>query len=238
MGDLPFIVYFDFEMTTGDSVLHDQKIYFISYCQIYAFHPKLKLPKILVFSSFQQNFDQITSLHHQSQEHIPYFDQITMSQMKETAMRVLYKENTVALTEIFVLWLKFAIDTPVKCFNSTIKAKFLELGISENKNLWRKKSIRPCKNYLQYLRFKLCLSFCKGHKETLNLTTWFDFIVQQEYLFLKNIRKCNDFETLECFYESFKCAFEIVTLFKNENFKLQEIEQEKFREFLENFCAY
>ena len=70
MGDLPFIVYFDFEMTTGDSVFHEQKIYFTSYYQVYAFHPKLKLPKILVFSSFQQNFDQITSLHHQSQEHI------------------------------------------------------------------------------------------------------------------------------------------------------------------------
>ena len=139
MGDLPFIVYFDFEMTTGDSVLHDQKIYFISYCQIYAFHPKLKLPKILVFSSFQQNFDQITSLHHQSQEHIPYFDQITICQMKDTAMRVLYKENTVALTEIFVLWLKFTNDTLVKCFNSTIKAKFLEFGTFWKQEFMEKK---------------------------------------------------------------------------------------------------
>ena len=30
--------------------------------------------------------------------------------------------------------------------------------------------------------FKLCLSSYEGHEQTLNLTTWFDFIVQQEYL--------------------------------------------------------
>ena len=32
MGYLPFPVYFDFETTTGDCILHDQKIYVISYC--------------------------------------------------------------------------------------------------------------------------------------------------------------------------------------------------------------
>ena len=70
MGDLPFTVYFDFETTTGDSVLFDKKMYVISYCQVYAFHPKLKLRKIVVFRSFQQNYDEITSLDHLSQEHI------------------------------------------------------------------------------------------------------------------------------------------------------------------------
>ena len=89
-------------------------MYVISYCQVYAFHPKLKLPKIVVFRSFQQNYDEITSLDHLSQEHIPYFDQVTMSQMKDAAMKVLYKENTVALVELFASELKFTIDTLVK----------------------------------------------------------------------------------------------------------------------------
>lgn len=35
MGDLPFNVYFDFETTTGDSVLHYPKMFGLSYCQIY-----------------------------------------------------------------------------------------------------------------------------------------------------------------------------------------------------------
>ena len=127
MGDLPFTVYFDFETTTGDSVLLDKKMYVISYSQVYTFHPKLKLPKIAVFRSFQQNYDEITSLDHLFQEQIPYFNQVTMSQMKDAAKRVLYKENTVALAELFPLELRFTIDTLVKWFNSTIKTKFLEL---------------------------------------------------------------------------------------------------------------
>ena len=30
MGDLPFTGYFDFERTTGDSILHDPKMFGIS----------------------------------------------------------------------------------------------------------------------------------------------------------------------------------------------------------------
>ena len=76
MGDLPFTVCFDSETTSGDSVLLDKIMYVISCCQVYTFHPKLKLPKIVVFRIFQQHYDEITSLDHLSQEHIPYFDQL------------------------------------------------------------------------------------------------------------------------------------------------------------------
>ena len=141
MGDLPFTVYFDFETTTGDSVLLDKKNYVISYCQVYALHLKLKLPKIVVFRSLQQNYDEIASLGHLSQEHIPYFDQLSMSQMKDAAMRVLCKENIVALAELFASQLQFTIDTLVKLFNSTIKTKFLELDNFQKQAFMEKKSI-------------------------------------------------------------------------------------------------
>ena len=36
MRDFPFMVYFDFETTTSDSVINDKKMYVISYCQVYA----------------------------------------------------------------------------------------------------------------------------------------------------------------------------------------------------------
>ena len=47
----------------------------------------------------------------------------------------------------------------------------------------------------------------------------------------------NESETLESFYESFEYFLEILILLKNENFKLQEMEREKLREFLGNCCA-
>ena len=54
IGDLPFVVYFDFETTTGDSILHDSKMFVISYCQICSFHPDLKLDKIIIFVAFNK----------------------------------------------------------------------------------------------------------------------------------------------------------------------------------------
>ena len=48
LGDLPFVIYFDYETTTGDSVFKDKNIFVTSYCQIYEFHPDLiNLDKII-----------------------------------------------------------------------------------------------------------------------------------------------------------------------------------------------
>ena len=49
LGDVPFTVYFDFETTTGDSAFFKPKMFVVSYCQIYSFHPSLKLEKIVFF---------------------------------------------------------------------------------------------------------------------------------------------------------------------------------------------
>ena len=61
MHDLPFTVYFDFETITGNSAIDDKKK-FVSYCQVFAFQASLKLLNVVVFWSFQHNFEEITSL--------------------------------------------------------------------------------------------------------------------------------------------------------------------------------
>ena len=143
----------------------------------------------------------------------------------------------VAFAELFALELKFTIDTLVKWFNSTIKTKFLEVDNFQKQAFMEKNPLDLAKIACSICGFKLCLSSYEGHEQTLNLTTWFDFIVQQEYLSLKNIGVYNESETLESFYDSFEYFLEILTLLKNENFKRQEMEQEKLREFLKNCYA-
>ena len=59
LGYVPFTVYFDFETTTGDSVFFDPKMFLVSYCQIYSFHPALGLDKIAIFGSFQQSAEEM-----------------------------------------------------------------------------------------------------------------------------------------------------------------------------------
>ena len=99
-------------------------MYIISYCQIFVFHPALNLQKIVIFRSFQQNFEEIISLDHFSQDQVRFFDIITIKQMRDSALSVLSKEKTTFLSEFFALELKFTIDTLVKWFNSNLNKNF------------------------------------------------------------------------------------------------------------------
>ena len=63
-GDLPFSVYYDFETTTGGVVFFDQKMYVVSYCIIVPFHPDLKIPRLIISRSYDQNQNGLTSLSH------------------------------------------------------------------------------------------------------------------------------------------------------------------------------
>ena len=97
--DLPFTVYFDFEITTGGSILHDSKMFVISYCQNYSFHPNWKLDEIVIYRSFQQNAEEIYRVDHFSQEHVRFFGTVTFDQMKEAAANV--RQKSTSLSELF-----------------------------------------------------------------------------------------------------------------------------------------
>ena len=79
----------------------------------------------------------------------------------------------------------------------------------------------------------LSLSSREGPERTLNLTTWLDFIVQQKYLFIKNIysqeyiENTDNLKTLEDFYGSFEYFLEVVTLLKNENFRSLDMNKKR-----------
>ena len=87
----------------------------------------------------------------------------------------------------------------------------------------------------------LSLSSHEGPERTLNLTTWLDFIVQQGYLFIKNIYSqeyidnTDNLKTLEDF--SFEYFLGVVTLLKNENFRSLDTEKmERLKDFFEMCC--
>ena len=117
MGDFPFTVYFDFETTTGDSVIDGKRMFVISYCQICAFHPALNVGKIVIFRSFQQNADEINSLDHFQQGHVKFFDPVTIKHVRHAATNAISRKKTTSLSEFFSVELKFTIDTLTKWFN-------------------------------------------------------------------------------------------------------------------------
>ena len=136
---MPFTIYFDFETTTGNSAFSDPKIYVISYCQIYSFHPSLNLDKIVIFQSFQQTAEEIYDLSHFKCEHVPYFNKTAMSKLKDAAEAVLAREKSTWLVELFSVELKCTVDTLNDWFLSILKPKFLEVDIIKKKKAIKKK---------------------------------------------------------------------------------------------------
>ena len=64
LGDLPFTIYYDFETTIGSVVFFDAKMYVVTYCMVAAFHPDLKVSRLVIFGSYNQNENALTSLSH------------------------------------------------------------------------------------------------------------------------------------------------------------------------------
>ena len=86
------------------------KMYVISYCQIYLFHPPLNLDKVVIFRSFQQAAKEIYDLSHFKQEHVPFFNKTTFYQLKDAASAALAREKATSLAELFSIELKFTVD--------------------------------------------------------------------------------------------------------------------------------
>ena len=119
------------------------------------FNPSLNLQKIVVFRSFQQNFEEITSLDHFLQKHIPFFDQVTTAQMTDAVTKVL----------------KFTLDTLVNWFNSVSRQKYLEQNYFQKRAFIVKNPLDLSKTTCCIRGFMPSLSSCEGSEQTLNLMT-------------------------------------------------------------------
>ena len=74
-------------------------MYVVSYCIIVAFHPDLKIPRLIIFRSYDQNKNVLTSLSHfealennffKDQEN---FDRTTLKQLEDAAFSVFNREK-------------------------------------------------------------------------------------------------------------------------------------------------
>ena len=208
MADVPFTVYFDFETTTTDgSPIFDPKMFVVSYCQIYSFHPPLNLDKIV--SNFSTDSWGDLWLKSFSAGTCSFFNKTTFYQLKGAASAVLLQEKATSLAELFSVELKFTVDTLSDWFSRIIKLNFFEIDDI-------KKQIYKKKNPIN--KTKTICSIC-GFPLSIDSARWFDFIVKCKQLFLRNIYsfhelKTMDIETEEKYRETTYTLFEYYALFE------------------------
>lgn len=110
-------------------------MYVVSYCIIIAFHPELDIPRLYIYRSYDQTYNQLTSLVHfeivQNNffEHKQNFNPKTLEQLKDAAFAVLNREKNTALAEMFSIELKFNANCLKFWFNKN--KKILEMNNEE-----------------------------------------------------------------------------------------------------------
>ena len=173
MGDLPFSIYFDFETTAGSAVFFDSKMYVMSYCMIISFNEALNFDKIVIFRSYQHKAIELYDTSHFKQEPVPFFDQVTLRQLKDAASVVAFREKCTSLAEMFCIELKFTIDTLKFWFNKIIRPIFFELDYSQKESFKRDNPIT--KNTLY--------SICEFPINPYADNGWLDHVAQSVHLF-------------------------------------------------------
>ena len=208
LGDQPFVVYFDFETTAGSDLFQDKEMYVISYCLVFAFHPKLDIERILVYRILQQNQQQLFDSSHLKLKMLQFVDSVTLNKFKDKGLKVYGKKSSFALSEMSSVELKFTIDLLLKWFYSLYKMRFLELDTLTKQNYEKSNKTDWTKTTCCICDFKLSLgaSYGPGSKKM----TYLDFAIKKEYLFLRNLYDqeiLNDFKQVKkimTYYENFK----------------------------------
>ena len=176
-------------------------MFVVSYCQIYSFHLSLNLENIVNFRSFQKSSEEIY-LSCFRQQHVAFFNTTTFCYLKDAASAVLACEKSTSLAELFSIKLKFTMDTLTDWFSNTIKPKFLDVNDIKKQIYIKENAIVPSKTACSICEFLLVVEANGEHKR------WYDFIVECEYLFLRNIYneanlKKMKIENIEKYYEIF-----------------------------------
>ena len=99
--------------------------------------------------------------------------------------------KSTSLAELFSIELKFTIDTLNTWFSNTIKRKFLDVNDIKKQVLIKENPIVPSKTICSICEFLLDVRACGKHKR------WYDFIVECEYLSLRNIYSDTDLQKLK-----------------------------------------
>ena len=242
--DIPLTAYIDFETSAPTDDMLDpecNKMNTVSYAIIFAFHPKLKMKRIIVERIFGHSFQKLTTIDYLTTEQLKYKDVITLKQLRDCALAVSRRKKCNAIAEMFSTELKFVSDCLLKWFYS--KNKKNELSIQEKRDYeienptdWENGKCKIC-------TFPLNANPSDSVKN--NEMSYGDFIIQKEHKFLRNIFSKEDLEksdaikNLESFHEHFSKYLRIVVFAEKCLTSLKEFSEcyyEELNEFLLENC--
>ena len=129
---LPFALYFDFETTAPTDNYFDPKqakMFVFSYTLIVSFHPKIKIPKIIVERSYTHPLKELTSISYLTGDQLSLADAKLISQLRDAAYEVDSRKCKNAIAKMFTIETAFVKKTLIDWFNKKFRSQYLEIDI-------------------------------------------------------------------------------------------------------------
>ena len=95
---------------------------------IVAFHPELKLNRIVIQRSYAHSIEELTSLNYFTQKQINFIDHTLLKMLKDKAFDVFKRKCKNSMRQIFCIESALVKKTIPKWFNKKFKQQFVELN--------------------------------------------------------------------------------------------------------------
>ena len=203
---MPFALYFDFETTAPTDNYFDPeqtKMFVVSYELIVCFHPKLKIPQIIVERSYAHSINELTSIDYLTIDQINFADQKLVSQLRDVALEVNGRQCKNALAQMFTIATAFVKKILMEWFNKKFKSQYLEIDIIIKNQYERKNPIDWKNDKCVICKIPLKID-PTNHITPNNEMTYGAFFIRFEHKFLRNIYSFNELAQSEhiCYKEN------------------------------------
>ena len=180
-----------------------------SYVMIVAFHPELKLDRIIIQRSFAHSIEQLTSLDYFTQEQITFIDHSLIEMLKDMAFEVVKRKYKNSIGQIFSIESALVKKTLLRWFNQKFKRQFDKINPIEKLRYEAKNTINWEKGKCVICKFPMKLE-PTNFKTTDDEMSFGDFVIRYEHKFLRNIytdeqiKDSYHLKDLESYYKIFE----------------------------------
>ena len=247
-GDLSFVIYFDFETTapTDNCFDPEQKTMFVvSYVMIVAFHPDLKIDKIIIQRSYAHAIEQLTSLDYFSQDQIKCINKELVRQLKDIAFDVSKRKCKKTMGQMLCVECGLVKKTLLEWFNRKFESQYLKISPFDEFRYERNFPIDWQNDKCVICKFPLKVE-PTNYQTPDDEMTFGDFIIRYEHKFLRNIytkeqiNYSSDIKDLQSYYETFQkfihisiCLISMLNHYNTNdtvNYEVQEFIQDIFND--------
>ena len=189
-------------------------MFVVSYVMIVAFHPTLKLERVIIYRSFAHTLDQLSNINYSTREQIGFIDNYLVHMLKDCAYEVSRRQCKNSLGQMFSVESALVKKTLLKWFNAKFKRTFTELRPITKLRFEAAKKINWQKDKCAICKFPMKLEPTNWQTPSSEMT-YGDFVICFEHTFLGNIfskeQLCSaeQIKTLEKYYEFFQKYIQI-----------------------------